>query len=118
MPHCIINVVNTHKHIKTSSDVYIGRGSVLGNPYTHLPLEKSKAEHQVATREEAIEKYKQWLDLNILNMEEKITNELNKILHMSQDGGFNLVCFCKPKSCHGDYIKQLIEEHIKNNLVF
>jgi hypothetical protein len=31
------------------SQVYIGRGSPWGNPFTHLPLSRTKAQFQVAT---------------------------------------------------------------------
>lgn len=38
-------------------DVYIGRGSEFGNPYTHLPLSKTKANIKVKSRQEAIDIY-------------------------------------------------------------
>jgi len=31
---------------------------------------------------------------------------------MAKTGDVNLVCFCKPKACHGDIIKKLIEEKL------
>ena len=31
---------------------------------------------------------------------------------MVLSGDVNLVCFCKPKSCHGDIIKMIIENKI------
>ena len=40
-------------------DVYIGRGSQWGNPYSHLT--DSKALYKVATVEEAVEKYASYL---------------------------------------------------------
>lgn len=45
---------------KEPYDIYIGRGSVWGNPYTHIPS-GTKAEFVVPTVEEAINKYKQHL---------------------------------------------------------
>jgi len=44
-------------------DIYIGRGSKWGNPYTHL-LGSTKAEYRVATREESIEKYLEYIIQN------------------------------------------------------
>lgn len=42
-------------------DVYVGRGSIWGNPATHLPLTQTQASVQVATREDAISYYEDWL---------------------------------------------------------
>jgi len=44
---------------KDRYDVYIGRPSKWGNPYSHL--ENTLADFQVNTREEAIEKYREWI---------------------------------------------------------
>jgi hypothetical protein len=49
----MIKVVNKYSHIPTSNDIYIGRGSILGNPYTHLPIKNTKAFIQYKTREES-----------------------------------------------------------------
>ena len=40
-------------------DVYIGRPSIWGNPFSHL--ERSAAEFRVGTRTESIEAYEKWL---------------------------------------------------------
>ena len=45
---------------KEPYDVYCGRGSIWGNPYTHLPLGQTQAQFQVGSREEAIEAYEDW----------------------------------------------------------
>ena len=42
-------------------DVYIGRGSIWGNPYTHIKDRETKALYIVGTRKEAISKYKEYL---------------------------------------------------------
>lgn len=41
-------------------DVYIGRPSKWGNPYTHIKTKNTLAKFIVNTREEAIECYKKW----------------------------------------------------------
>ena len=51
------SVVNLRQ---SNYDVYIGRGSRWGNPYTHL-LGATKAQFKVDTREESIERYTEWL---------------------------------------------------------
>ena len=77
-------------------DVYIGRGSKWGNPFTHK--DETKAEYRVSSREEAIEKYREW----IMNQP-----ELLKDLHELK--GKTLGCFCKPKACHGDVLAYLCD---------
>ena len=39
---------------------YVGRPSVLGNPFSHLP--RSLGAQKVATREEAVHRHEVWLD--------------------------------------------------------
>tara|TARA_R110000868_G_scaffold115997_6_gene309362 strand:+ start:8109 stop:8438 length:330 start_codon:yes stop_codon:yes gene_type:complete len=106
----MISVVNKYKHTPTSTDVYIGRGSALGNPYTgSKSVENTKAEYQCESREVAIAKYKEYLMLAISEKNRYICDELNKIWLMAKSSDINLVCFCKPKPCHGDIIKKVIE---------
>jgi hypothetical protein len=80
---------------KEPYDVYIGRGkgaeNKWGNPYSHK--DGTLAKYRVATREEAIKKYEEYL----LNNE-----DLMKDLHELK--GKVLGCWCKPKSCHGDVL--------------
>lgn len=82
-------------HIKEPHDVYIGRPSKWGNPYSHL--EGTLAEFKVNSRQEAIEKYEDY----ILN-----NKELLDSLHELK--GQTLGCWCKPKKCHGDILVKLI----------
>jgi len=84
---------------KDHYDVYIGRPSKWGNPYTHISDKETKAEFIVNTREEAITKYKDY----ILN-NEVLMNSLDELK------GKVLGCWCKPKSCHGDILVELINE--------
>lgn len=93
---CETNVVN--KYHKIPYDVYIGRGSIWGNPFSHL--ENTKAIYKVETREEAVEKYREW----ILN-QPKLLNKLHRLK------GKTLGCYCKPKSCHGDVLIELINKN-------
>lgn len=41
-------------------DYYVGRPSLLGNPYTHLPVRDTGAQFQVATIEEAVENFRSY----------------------------------------------------------
>ena len=72
-------------------DVYIGRGSRWGNPYSHKV--GTLAEHVVGSRAEAIQKFEEYLLSN-----EELMRSLPELK------GKILGCFCKPKSCHGDIL--------------
>jgi hypothetical protein len=84
---------------KEKYDIYIGRPSEWGNPYTHIRDRETKAEFIVKNREEAISKYREW----ILNQ----PMLMNRILELD---GKILGCWCKPKSCHGDVLVELINK--------
>lgn len=85
-------------HCKRSPyDVYIGRGSKWGNPFSHKM--GTKADHVVATRKEAVEKYEEW-----------IRTQPELMADLSSLEGKVLGCWCSPKSCHGDVLVKLIEE--------
>lgn len=75
-------VVN--KYHKVPYDVYIGRGSIWGNPFV---IDKD------GTREEVIAKYEQYL-LNSPDLLAKVGSLYGK----------TLCCFCAPKACHGDVL--------------
>lgn len=76
---------------KEEFDVYVGRGSKWGNPYSHK--EGTLAEHVVGSRREAIEKFEEYLLSN---------EDLMSSLHELK--GKTLGCWCKPKSCHGEIL--------------
>lgn len=61
-------------HVGDNFDVYIGRGSVWGNPYTYRELKNTKAEFQTVSREESIEKYREYL----LNNKELMTTYIKR----------------------------------------
>jgi hypothetical protein len=90
-------------NIKNSKyDIYIGRPSIWGNPYS--TKENSLAKYKTKTRKESVEKYKQY----ILNNKELLSK-------LSTLKGKRLGCFCKPKSCHGDIIAELVN-NLENNV--
>lgn len=107
-----IFIKNKKNHIPTFQDVYVGRGSPLGNPYTHR--KNSKAKFVVSDRETAILKYKEYLLEEISKENVKILSEIQKIQNKLAKGNVNLVCYCSPKKCHAEVIKEIITEKIKN----
>ena len=95
----ITRVINCHKD-KNPNAVYIGRGSIFGNPYSHQ--DKTKALFKVSSREEAIEKYRAYLY-------DKILHEPDFRLRLIELEGCTLACYCKPLACHGDVIVRAIQ---------
>lgn len=81
---------------KEPYDVYIGRPSKWGNPFSHK--EGTTAKYKVASRREAIEAYREW-----------ITKGEGKHLlaDLHELKGKTLGCWCKPKRCHGDILLEL-----------
>ncbi|MCK9417469.1 DUF4326 domain-containing protein [Candidatus Dojkabacteria bacterium] len=89
---------------KEPFDIYIGRPSKWGNPFTHIPDRKTLAKYVVKTREESIEAYRDY----ILNGDGKhLLNDLHELKDKT------LGCWCKPKSCHGDILVELVEKFCK-----
>lgn len=88
---------------KEAYDVLIDRSTKWGNPFTHLQISETKAQFQVKTREEAIESYRKWIT-------EGEGQYLLKDLHELKDK--TLGCWCRPKSCHGDVLAELVEKMV------
>lgn len=84
-------VWNKNKEKPPKDAVYIGRPSKWGNPY---PVQyESQREWAIKSFEESIEENPK--------IKEMIKRELK---------GKDLVCFCKPKACHGDILLRIANE--------
>lgn len=71
-------------------DIYIGRGSKWGNPF-RIGID--------GTREQVIEKYRKYIKNNL-----KLLKDINQLR------GKILGCFCRPLTCHGDVLVELLNE--------
>lgn len=106
-----INIVNKHTHNPTEFDIYIGRGTPIGNPFTHLKNIPNTTKCE--TREEAVLNYKKWIYQKIRGEDAEILAFLKKIIaKLKINGQVNLVCYCSPKKCHGEIIKKIIEYNL------
>ena len=76
-------------------DVYVGRPSKWGNPYSHK--RSSLAKFKTATRTEAVEKFK-----NLLACDAELYRAARRSLR-----GKVLGCWCAPQQCHGDVLAKL-----------
>jgi len=116
----MITVVNKYKHTATENDVYIGRGSPLGSPYSHLDSKYNNV-IKVDTREEAMELFRSYFD-HVKRLDTssdlaalKFNRALWELLNKAKTQDINLVCFCKPKACHGDVIKEWLDKQLEND---
>lgn len=94
-------VVNIKHTGKDGYDVYIGRPSPFGNPYSHKA--GTLAKYRVKSRKEAIEKFERYL-LSSPDLLEKLHDLKGK----------RLGCWCHPMACHGDVIKKYVDKLEKN----
>lgn len=105
-----ITVINKHDHKPLQPNtlrVYIGRpnakepGACMGNPF-----EIGKD----GDRNEVIAKYRDWLP----HQGGLIVTTLNNIRdYMKQGFDVELECYCAPRACHGDVIKERLQPTIR-----
>lgn len=99
----MVKVVNKRTHKPTKNDVYIGRPSPLGNPYSHKL--NNLAPFKTDSREESITKFETWFHDEICNGNEEIIQAIKAI-----PANANLVCWCAPRACHGDVIAKIVNQ--------
>ena len=83
---------------------YIGRGSPLGNPFTM----KDESE-----RDSVCDQYKVWFYEQVALKNVSIVNELHRLMLLAEKGDLLLGCYCSPKRCHGDTIKEYLDKRIE-----
>ncbi len=73
-------------------DIYIGRPSKWGNPFTI---------GRDGNRDEVIEKYRRW-----------ISTRSGLMADLSELEGKTLGCWCSPAPCHGDVLVEMLNDCI------
>ena len=108
----MIHVYNRKVETHHTNNFYIGRGSPLGNPYTHITDKKTKAIYQAKDRDDAIDKYSHYFDL-MYGSNLAFTSAIDRIYELYKTGeDVYLECYCKPERCHGDVIKEKLESRL------
>jgi Domain of unknown function (DUF4326) len=94
--------IENKKHYR-GDGVYIGRPSLLGNPFK---IGKD------GTREEVTALYRVWLWEQI-KRRGAVYQELKRLAAIARQGDLVLICWCKERDkdvgCHGDPVKRAIE---------
>lgn len=89
----VINIKKCPDWGTRAGDIYIGRGSTWGNPFLmnrDTPWERNRV----------IELYKKYFDKNPMLMAKLVCAR-----------PIRLGCHCKPKPCHGDYLKERLDSY-------
>lgn len=103
----MILVRHVHESVRRpdATNVFIGRPSPLGNPYV---INKD------GMRAAVIRKYRKWLDTQIADRNPEVLEALRIIAQQHKDGRtVVLLCFCYPKACHGNVVKDTVETRLE-----
>lgn len=99
----MIRVVNKrYKYVAADNEIliYVGRPSVLGNPF---PMRGEE------DRDHVVAQYRQWLDAQ-RRANSAAWREVKRLAALSAEGkALALQCYCAPRKCHADVIKSAIE---------
>jgi hypothetical protein len=94
-----------NKRVVGDHGEYVGRPSALGNPF--------KLEHE-SQRNQVIQQYELWLQERIKARDTQVCHELNRLYRIARDQGvLELTCWCAPKRCHADVIRNILLEVLK-----
>ena len=85
-------------------DIKVDRSNkILGNPY-YMNTESE--------RDLVCEKYKLWIYQKLLQKDKAVIDELNRIIKIyKKHNKLRLFCWCAPKRCHAETIKEIIERN-------
>ena len=100
----MITIVNKHHG---SSGVYVGRPTVLGNPYTL----------EAYTRTDAIARYRIWLRQQWQRHGEVHAALLQLARRYTERGELTLLCWCAPQRCHAEVIREAVLGIVQHGLV-
>lgn len=94
-----LRITTVRNQTKEEFDISIGRGGPWGNPFKigHGPGGLS--------RQEAIDKYRE-------HFEQEIITDPEKHAALLSLRGYRLGCFCKPLACHGDIIAAYLNSYV------
>ena len=100
-----VAVVNRHTYSgpRDNSFVYIGRGTPLGNQWSHV--NGTAATYRVATREDSVTRFDGWLEEQIEKGEGPAFAFIQQLVQRVANGEHvKLACSCVPNLFHGDVV--------------
>ncbi|MFS1428590.1 DUF4326 domain-containing protein [Vibrio splendidus] len=102
----MIKIANkkTHEPKNGWIDVYIGRGSPLGNPYPITPTD---------SRRKVCKKYEKYFNERVVILGDPVREEVKRIFRLVMAGeNINLICYCFPLQCHGETLLDFLTRHL------
>ena len=91
--------------VRDKGAVRIDRATPLGNPFVMK---------EEASRDKVIEDYREYFRHQVEELKNPaMLEQLREIWKVAKrDGEVILGCWCAPKRCHGEVIKEFIEKHL------
>ena len=102
----MIQIKNLRKDsMKFEYDVRVDRANkVLGNKFIM---------HNEFERDKVCDEYEAWFNEQIDKQNELVLNELRRLYNIYKKyGKLNLFCWCAPKRCHAETIKNFLNKYI------
>jgi hypothetical protein len=94
----VITIVNRKNWRGVS--IYVGRPTVLGNPFVI---------GRDGDREAVIQQYRRWLWNEIRRGAGPVFDEICRLAELAKAGDLILSCWCAPQPCHAEIIRASIE---------
>ena len=88
------------KKEQKAKTIYCGRGSALGNPFA------MKGENE---RDKVCDLYQLWFKKQVSVQTPSVVRQLIEIVEAATKGIVYLECYCAPKRCHCETIRDYIE---------
>jgi Domain of unknown function (DUF4326) len=82
-----------------------GQEGILGNPFWM---------NNESERDKVCDKFKTWLDLQMTLEGGKVQKRITELSDIAKTKDVELACFCSPKRCHTESIKETIEQLLSN----
>lgn len=98
----VVNIRKLKDKPRQKCDVLIDRRTVFGNPH---PIGQCNICNRVHDRKDSIAEYKKYFYKRLTDLKFR-----DKVLELK---GKRLGCWCAPLVCHGDVIKEYLEENQK-----
>lgn len=120
----MINIVLRQEHEETNQDINLGRGGVLGNPFTHRETDYVKDNRYLCRdREEVLRRYKKYInyflqpvfdsdDERIKKQKEVLKRALNDVYKRAKYSGVNLVCDREEEFEEARFIQGIVADRL------
>lgn len=94
-------------HVRRDVGERVCRPSPLGNPFSHKPSQFAVT--RVPSREEAVARYREWLDGKLGDLRSPQSLELSRLLRIfAARGELTLLCWCHPLQCHAGVVREVM----------